>query len=89
MTLSGMSIYRVDKKNFGYPDIHLFKNSFFEKLLRIEMKSEHWNPDSFVDYGILIFICIYKIPIKASLIIIIINIINDISIANINPIPVS
>jgi len=32
-----MSIYRVDKKNSGYPDSHLFKNSFFEKLFRIEI----------------------------------------------------
>ena len=49
--LSGMSIYLVDKKNSGYPDSHLFKNSFFEKLFRIEMESEHWNPDGVVDYG--------------------------------------
>jgi len=37
-----MSIYRVDKKNSGYPDSHLFKNSFFEKLFRIEMESERF-----------------------------------------------
>ena len=29
--VSVMNFYRVDKKNSGYPDSHLFKKSFFEK----------------------------------------------------------